>query len=457
MGGAAKHIYAFGPFRLDGAARVLVRDGRPVTLAPWPFEILLALVENPGYLFTRTDLKRRVWPGGAVDDSTFEKNLSAVLNALDEPPKGGKYIEVAGEYGIRFIAQQTTAIAPSPPPRPPPRIAASKVARQGAALVRDFWKRWMAGRGLSYGLLALGVGIIGLAIYLFIPRREPVERQLTMNPADAPVTAAALSPDGKSLAYADERGVYLKTLASGENHSLHFLPGLRIERISWFPDGASLLVSGADTRTKQLELWTVSIAGGAPQKFREDAAGATVSRDGSNIAFTNSVETQIWIIGARARVARNILSAGEADFLKEIEFSPDGRRLFYNLVHMGPDRYAIRTESVDLSGEHAAVLSSGPDITVGVILPDGRMIYARREQPPAGRDFNLWVIKVNPRTGKRRSSPRRLTAWTGVGVHSLSISADGKRLAYVKTAGETPGQAPAQASGQANVWLLENF
>ncbi len=457
MGGAAKHIYAFGPFRLDAAARVLVRDGRPVTLTPSPFEILLALVENPGHIFTRADLKRRAWPAVAVDDSTFETNFSAVLEALGEPPKGGKYIDVAGEYGMRFIPQQAAPIAPSPPPRPPRRIAAAKVARQGAALVRGFWKRWMAGRGLSYGLLVLGLGIIGLAIYLFVPRPEPVERQLTANPAGAPVTAAALSPDGKSLAYADERGVYLKTLASGKNHSFDFPPALRLERVSWFPDGASLLVSGANTRTKQFALWTVSIAGGAPQKFLEDAAGATVSRDGSNIAFANSVETQIWIIGAGGGVARNVLSAGEADFLKEIEFSPDGRRLFYNLVHMGPDRYAIRTESVDLSGEHAAVLSPGPDVTVGVILPDDRMIYARRENPPAGRDFNLWVIKVNPRTGKPRGSPRRLTAWTGTGVHSLSISADGKRLACVKTAGETPGQAPAQASGQANVWLLENF
>jgi Tol biopolymer transport system component len=331
----------------------------------------------------------------------------------------------------------------------------AKLARQGEALARDFWKRWVTRRRLSYGLAALGLGVIGLAVYLFIPPPKPVERQLTANPAGAPVTAAALSPDGKSLAYADERGVYLKTLASGERHSFNFPPALRVGRISWFPDGASLLVSGADTRAKQFALWTVSVAGGAPQKFREDADGATVSRDGSNIAFADTFETQIWIVGARGGEARNVLSAGEADFMKEIEFSPDGRRLFYNLVHMGPDRYAIQTESVDLSGQHAAVLSPGPDVTVGVILPDGRMIYARREEPPAGRDFNLWVIKVNPRTGKRRGSPRRLTSWTGTGVHSLSISADGQRLACVKTAGEMPGQA--QAPGQANVWLLEKF
>src|SRR5712692_870900 len=359
MGGATKHIYTFGPFRLDAAARVLVREGRPVTLAPWPFEILLALVENPGHIFTRTDLKCRVWPG-PVDDATFETNFSAVLDVLGEPPKGSQYLEVAGEYGIRFIPQPTAAVAPAPPPRPPRRIDAAKVARQGVALVRDFWKRSMAGRGLLYGLVALGLGIIALAIYLFIPRPEPVERQLTTNPAGAPVTAAALSPDGRSLAYADKRGVYLKTLASDERHSFNFSPALRIERISWFPDGTSLLVSGANTRTKQFALWTVSIAGGAPQEFREDAADATVSRDGSNIAFANSFETQIWIIGARGGAAHNVLSAGEADFLKEIEFSPDGRRLFYNLIHMGSDRYAIHTESVDLSGEHAAVLSSGP-------------------------------------------------------------------------------------------------
>jgi len=113
------------------------------------------------------------------------------------------------------------------------------------------------------------------------------------------------------------------------------------------------------------------------------------------------------------------------------------------------DYRLLPSEGNRTKAEHAALLSSGPDVTVGVILPDDRMIYARREEPPVGRDFNLWVIKVNPRTGKPRSSPRRLTSWTETGVHSLSISADGKRVACVKTHRGTPGQA--------NVWLLANF
>ncbi len=48
-----KHIYEFGPFRLDAAEQLLLRDGEAVLLTPKAFDLLLALVERHGHLLEK--------------------------------------------------------------------------------------------------------------------------------------------------------------------------------------------------------------------------------------------------------------------------------------------------------------------------------------------------------------------------------------------------------------------
>jgi serine/threonine protein kinase len=57
------------------------------------------------------------------------------------------------------------------------------------------------------------------------PPRDLVQRQLTANPVETPVAGAAISPDGRHLAYSDPTGVYLKLLDTGETHALRLPPG----------------------------------------------------------------------------------------------------------------------------------------------------------------------------------------------------------------------------------------
>jgi DNA-binding response OmpR family regulator len=57
-----KHIYEFGPFRLDEAEHLLLRDGEAVPLTPKAFDLLLALVERHGHLLEKEELLKKVWP-----------------------------------------------------------------------------------------------------------------------------------------------------------------------------------------------------------------------------------------------------------------------------------------------------------------------------------------------------------------------------------------------------------
>ena len=99
-----KQFYAFGPFRLDSEKRVLVRDGRPVPLAPKGAEILLVLVENAGHLVDKDNLMKRVWPDAVVEEGNLNKNVSVLRKVLGEWDGGQEYIETVPKRGYRFVA-----------------------------------------------------------------------------------------------------------------------------------------------------------------------------------------------------------------------------------------------------------------------------------------------------------------------------------------------------------------
>ena len=86
---------------------------------------------------------------------------------------------------------------------------------------------------LGWAAGALAVVAIAIAAWYLLPglRQSPGARQdlrpmqLTANPPGNPITATAISPDGKYLAYADYEGVYFRLLSSGEDHRLELEEG----------------------------------------------------------------------------------------------------------------------------------------------------------------------------------------------------------------------------------------
>ena len=98
-------IYEFGPFRLDGIERQLLRDGQTVPLAPKVFDTLVALAENNGHLVTKDHLMTRLWPDSFVEEGTLTRNISDLRKALGEVPGGERYIETVPKHGYRFTPQ----------------------------------------------------------------------------------------------------------------------------------------------------------------------------------------------------------------------------------------------------------------------------------------------------------------------------------------------------------------
>jgi len=104
MNQPAKLFYEFGPFRLDTAERLLLRNGEEVSLTPKIFDLLLVLVENGGRILEKDELMKAVWPDAMVEETNLTRNISTLRRALGEGQDTRKYIETIPWRGYRFVA-----------------------------------------------------------------------------------------------------------------------------------------------------------------------------------------------------------------------------------------------------------------------------------------------------------------------------------------------------------------
>lgn len=96
----------FGHFEVDLRSRELRKDGAKIRLQEQPFQVLVMLLERPGELVTRDELRKRLWPQDTFVD--FDVGLNTAIkrlrDALNEKAGGPRYIETLPRRGYRFIA-----------------------------------------------------------------------------------------------------------------------------------------------------------------------------------------------------------------------------------------------------------------------------------------------------------------------------------------------------------------
>jgi DNA-binding winged helix-turn-helix (wHTH) protein len=104
LAGQSSHQIRFGEFTLDLETAELRNNGHWSTLQGQPFQILLILLEQPGRLVTRDELKKRLWPSDTFVD--FDHGLNKAVNrlreALDDSADHPKFIETLPRRGYRF-------------------------------------------------------------------------------------------------------------------------------------------------------------------------------------------------------------------------------------------------------------------------------------------------------------------------------------------------------------------
>src|SRR5580698_11245815 len=96
----------FGQFELDLRTRQLTKNGAKIRLSQQPVQVLSLLLERPGEIVTREELRRRLWASDVfVDfDHGLNKSIQKLRDALGDSAGSPRYIETIPRIGYRFMA-----------------------------------------------------------------------------------------------------------------------------------------------------------------------------------------------------------------------------------------------------------------------------------------------------------------------------------------------------------------
>jgi DNA-binding winged helix-turn-helix (wHTH) protein len=279
MAGPLRNINRFGVYEVDTHTRELRKSGIKIKLHDQPFQVLAALLERPGEVITREELRLRIWAADTFVD--FDHSLNTAVNklrqVLGDSADNPRFIETVVRRGYRFIAGVQTAEGVPAPATPRAR----------------YRPRWVL--GLSACLL-LGLG--GAAT--FRRARAPVVPlpNAVAITNDGMRKLGPLMCDRTQLYFSEARAnrliVAQVAIAGGETIRFNTpFPRTQIENL--FPDHSGLLVFGWVPFSPRT-LWRMALPVGRLEKL-PFAADATAWRppNGKEVAYARGSDVVLGI------------------------------------------------------------------------------------------------------------------------------------------------------------------
>ena len=412
----------FSVFELDVRAGELRRNGSRIRLQEQPLQILLTLLERPGEVISRDELRAKLWPADTFVD--FDHSLNAAVrrlrDALGDSAETPRFVETVARRGYRFIA-----------PVNKPETNSQTI---GIPVNQRHSRRWWLAAAAGLALLVFGV-VAGFHAGKSTSGPLPVTaRRLTANPAELPVLGQAISNDGKYLAFADTSGFYIRQIDTGETHALSLPRGFDARPAAWFPDGTHLLATWVEGPRKPSSIWQLSVVGGEASRLIDEGRSPSISPDGSQIAFLAGPETsqEVWLAQSDGQKARRVWRS-DGTFIGQIAWSPNLKRIAYVSGKYRHDWYAdTRIETLNLADEKRTVVLRQTGLGPGLVwTPDDRLLFSLQEPSPSQDDSNIWSIPIDEASGTASGARQRVTSAPGY-VGDMTRSTDGRRLSLAK-------------------------
>ncbi len=475
-------VRRFGVFELDVAARELRKRGVRVRLQDQPFRVLEALLEKPGEIITREQLKERLWPEDEFVE--FDKSLNTAIQkirqALDDPSSSPRFVETVPRRGYRFVAPvQSAGVTPEPRARAR-RI--ERLALAALAIVMLALAVYLAGWGgpQQFDQTASFSAPITLTAYpgreihpSFSPDGERItftwegpnrdnwdiyvkrvgeERadRLTDHPAED--FNSVWSPDGRRIAFIrkfDEESAAVMTVPAIGGPAREVLAvSARLDfpktinnssrAVTWHPDGRHLVVSMRDGPRAPRQLHAVDADSGEMQKLMaaQSLAGdvdPAVSPDGSKLAFRRLVANYSWEIhvvdltpSLEVKGETRQLNSEEAPFFPT--WTPDSREIIF----ASGFAESIRLWRTTIDGGAPKPFMQPSQLSFPAITASGRLALAYIR-----RDYDTWELQ----TATGEQSPAISSTFFDV---TPQYSPDGSQIAF-----------SSSRSGYREIWVCD--
>jgi Tol biopolymer transport system component/DNA-binding winged helix-turn-helix (wHTH) protein len=453
MSSLINHYYRFGEFTLDADQRILLREGKPLALAPKVFDTLLILVENSGRIVTKEELMSRLWPDTFVEEGNLPYNIKQLRKSLGDDVRRPYYIETVARRGYRFIARveevlsdmgemsgriaQRFETSDALPPdagkglNRPAEAQASGPAAESAKESRPAIAESIldaspasdraSARGSKNSValrvaLIVVLAVVGLVYWKFssgpnhlsgesnkvdIKTRAVFPLKLERLTGTGQSRQVAISPDGKYVAYTrsfeKKSSIWLRHLAANTNIEIVPARGT-IYGLAFTHSGEYLYFMRGDPTTA---LYRVSLLGGAPTKIIDKLEGNfSISTDDSQIAFIRKVikpdggqEYLLMVAGSDGAGERTVLARTYPESLDNPLWSPDNKSILCAYSNSNSGGQSVSVVEVKVADGVKIELASERFFHVGKMgwLPrgDGLIMTARKNDQD---NEDLWQV-----------------------------------------------------------------
>jgi Tol biopolymer transport system component/DNA-binding winged helix-turn-helix (wHTH) protein len=443
-------VIRFGPFDADLQTQELRKHGVRLRLPRQSFQILKMLLERPGSLITREELRQALWPSDTFVD--FDHSLNAAVNRLrevlgdsaDEP----RLVETLPRRGYRFIGEIAL------PATDPEHNGAKRVSTfPGTSEVQPSADTRTRRLALRYSIMSFAVALLaGVALFLIYGKLHRVapqkQRALTRVTFDRGLQfGATWSPDGRYVAYSSDRAgkfdIWVQQVSGGDPVQITKGPGHNWQP-EWSPDGKYIAYRSEDGDGG---IFVIPALGGMglARKIVSGGFYPRWSPDSSQILFQTTPitgENQFYVAsldGSQPHEVRTRFSERPM-FARSAAWHPDGKRISVWVFGEGP---VPTFWTVPVVGGEGVESQIDPQIVrqladVSASSNDQMDRDAKFSWTPSGKAIifertfrgvrNLWRMSVDPET-LRAYAIERLTVGSGLDT-DFALSADGKRVAF---------------------------
>jgi len=463
----------FGVFEADLASGELRKNGLRVHLPSQPFQILAHLLQHPGEVVTREQLRDALWPGDTHVD--FDRCLNTAINRLRETLNDSAdnpcFIQTLPRRGYRFVAPVQAcevpgpeAAIPAPASQPRSRIS-RRMVLVAAALGAAALAAWYLGVGSRPGGPPVAVGFSELGGNEITPAFSPggehvvfawngvagnhhdlyikgigetALTHLTEGPAED--FGPSYLPDGTLIAFyrrsGDRAGIYTVSPQSKEVTRLAGLnigppgpsadaPQTGLETVSWSPDGKFVAYVDKASPAEPFSIFLFALARREQERLTWPPASASdrlpvFAPDGRSLAFVREQGggSEIHVLSLERGQSRRLTAAGGR--ISGLAWTGEGQHILFGSGR-GEDTYIWRVAAAGGAAERVTqVRESG---AYPAVPARGRGLAFVR---PARKSY-IWMASTGAPDPALPAG--RLEALHGA-VATPRISPDGNRIAF---------------------------